>query len=52
MNDDKFQNRVQRYGWDKSAVYYERSWGVQLQPALDELINMANPQEGDRKSVV
>ena len=47
MNDDKFQNRVQRYGWDKSAVYYERSWGVQLQPALDELINMANPQEGE-----
>jgi ubiquinone/menaquinone biosynthesis C-methylase UbiE len=47
MKGDKFQKRVQRYGWDKSATYYERSWGEQLKPALDELIKMANPQQGE-----
>lgn len=47
MKGDKFQKRVQRYGWDKSATYYERSWGEQLQPALDELIKLANPQQGE-----
>jgi len=47
MKGDKFQKRVQRYGWDKSATYYERSWGEQLQPALDELIKLANPKQGE-----
>lgn len=48
MKGDKFQKRVQRYGWDKSANYYEQSWGSQLQIALDKLIALANPQAGER----
>ncbi len=48
MKGDKFQKRVQRYGWDKSASYYEQSWGAQLQIALDKLIEIANPLAGEQ----
>ena len=29
------QRRVQRYGWDKAAEYYENCWQAQLNPAHD-----------------
>ncbi|MCO4821784.1 MAG: class I SAM-dependent methyltransferase [Flavobacteriaceae bacterium] len=41
------QRRVQRYGWDKAASYYENSWQEQLKPAHDLLIETSNVQYGD-----
>jgi ubiquinone/menaquinone biosynthesis C-methylase UbiE len=35
------QKRVQRYGWDRAAGHYERSWSVQLEPAQRLLLEMA-----------
>ena len=42
------QRRVQRYGWDKAAVYYENSWQQQLKPAQDKLLEMAALQAGEK----
>ena len=42
------QRRVQRYGWDKAAIYYESFWQNQLRPAQDLLLNMAQLKKGDR----
>lgn len=47
MNPD-FQRRVQRYGWDKAASYYEPSWQRQLRPAQDRLLDVAALQPGER----
>lgn len=44
----ELQRRVQRYGWDKAAEFYEKSWKNQLKPAQDKLIEMADPQPGER----
>ena len=41
------QRRVQRYGWDKAAVYYESFWQNQLRPAQDLLLEMAQLKKGD-----
>lgn len=41
------QRRVQRYGWDKAATYYENCWQEQLKPAHDLLIETSNVQYGD-----
>lgn len=41
------QRRIQRYGWDKAAAYYENSWQEQLRPAHDLLLAMANIQPGE-----
>lgn len=41
------QRRVQRYGWDKAAEYYENYWQAQLKPAHDLLIEEANIQPGE-----
>jgi ubiquinone/menaquinone biosynthesis C-methylase UbiE len=46
--DAKLQKRVQRYGWDKAASHYERSWQVQLEPAQTALLDMANPVPGEK----
>ena len=46
--DAKLQRRVQRYGWDKAADAYERSWAKQLEPAQAMLLDMAVIAEGDR----
>ncbi len=43
-----FQRRVQRYGWDKAAQYYEESWRKQLKPARDRLLGMADLQPGEK----
>ena len=42
------QRRIQRYGWDKAAIYYENSWQQQLKPAQEKLLEMANLQPGER----
>lgn len=47
MNPD-LQRRVQRYGWDKAAEYYENSWQNQLRPAHDLLLVMTNAQPGEK----
>jgi ubiquinone/menaquinone biosynthesis C-methylase UbiE len=39
---------VQRYGWDRSAAHYERSWREQLEPAQRLLLEMAALQPGER----
>ncbi|MEO9968018.1 MAG: class I SAM-dependent methyltransferase [Reichenbachiella sp.] len=41
------QRRVQRYGWDKAAEYYEHAWKVQLRPAHDVMMEAAKPAEGE-----
>ena len=40
----KLQQRIQRYGWDKAARYYENSWQSQLLPAHQRLLKLANIQ--------
>lgn len=42
------QRRVQRYGWDKAAIYYENFWQRQLKPAQDKLLEMANLEAGEK----
>ena len=44
----KFQNRIQRYGWNKAAPIYDELWGRQLAPAHELLIEMAAPRAGER----
>ncbi len=42
------QRRVQRYGWDKAAEYYENNWQAQLKPAHDLLMEVSNIQPTER----
>lgn len=42
------QRRVQRYGWDKAAEYYESSWQDQLRPAQEKLLNLAALKPGEK----
>jgi ubiquinone/menaquinone biosynthesis C-methylase UbiE len=46
--DAKLQRRIQRYGWDKAAAFYERSWQSQLAPAQRQLLEIARLVSGDR----
>lgn len=46
--DARLQHRVQRYGWDRAAAYYEQSWQRQLEPAQGLLVKMAAPAAGER----
>ena len=41
------QRRIQRYGWDKAAPYYEEFWQDQLRPAQDLLMDMADLRPGE-----
>lgn len=45
--DPRLQRRVQRYGWDRAAGFYEASWAEQLRPAQEALLRFANAQPGD-----
>lgn len=45
--DARLQRRVQRYGWDKAAAHYERTWHAQLEPAQTALLDMANLVPGE-----
>jgi ubiquinone/menaquinone biosynthesis C-methylase UbiE len=46
--DARLQLRVQRYGWDRAAADYEGGWAVQLRPAQNRLMAMADLQPGER----
>lgn len=46
--DQRLQQRVQRYGWDRAAAYYEKSWQRQLAPAQDLLMKLAALKPGER----
>jgi ubiquinone/menaquinone biosynthesis C-methylase UbiE len=46
--DAKLQRRIQRYGWDKAAAYYEQSWQRQLAPAQATMLALANLEPGER----
>jgi ubiquinone/menaquinone biosynthesis C-methylase UbiE len=46
--DARIQRRVQRYGWDKAATFYERYWAEQLEPARRRLIALAEAAPGER----
>jgi ubiquinone/menaquinone biosynthesis C-methylase UbiE len=42
------QRRIQRYGWDKAALYYEKFWQKQLKPAQDRMLEIAKPVQGEK----
>jgi ubiquinone/menaquinone biosynthesis C-methylase UbiE len=44
----RLQRRVQRYGWDKAAAYYERYWARQLEPAQALMLTLAALRPGER----
>jgi ubiquinone/menaquinone biosynthesis C-methylase UbiE len=46
--DERLQRRVQRYGWDRAALLYDKSWQKQLEPAQTLLLTMAMPRSGER----
>jgi ubiquinone/menaquinone biosynthesis C-methylase UbiE len=46
--DARLQLRVQRYGWDRAADYYERYWARQLEPAQRRLLELADLQRCER----
>jgi len=46
--EPRLQRRVQRYGWDKAAGFYDDSWKEQLKPAQDKLLEMAEIKPGEK----
>lgn len=46
--EPRLQRRVQRYGWDRAASFYEASWADQLRPAQDALLERADARPGER----
>jgi ubiquinone/menaquinone biosynthesis C-methylase UbiE len=46
--DARLQQRVQRYGWDRAASTYEKSWQKQLEPAQTRLLELAALAPGER----
>lgn len=46
--DANLQRRVQRYGWDKAATCYERSWRANVEPAQDTLLTLTGLKPGNR----
>jgi ubiquinone/menaquinone biosynthesis C-methylase UbiE len=46
--DPKLQLRVQRYGWDAAASFYEDGWQGPLKPAQHTLLDMAALKRGER----
>jgi ubiquinone/menaquinone biosynthesis C-methylase UbiE len=46
--DSRLQRRVQRYGWDKAADYYESHWREQLAAAQKRLLELAGLQPGEK----
>ncbi|MCC5915133.1 MAG: methyltransferase domain-containing protein [Balneolaceae bacterium] len=45
--EPRLQRRVQRYGWDKAAEFYDDSWKAQLKPAQDRLMEMIHIKPGE-----
>jgi ubiquinone/menaquinone biosynthesis C-methylase UbiE len=46
--EPSLQRRVQRYGWDKAAVFYQNSWQAQLKPAQDKLLEASGIRPGEK----
>lgn len=46
--DERLQQRVQRYGWDRAASIYEQGWQRQLEPAQTRLLERAELAQGER----
>ena len=46
--EPRLQRRVQRYGWDKAAKFYDDSWKEQLKPAQDKLLEMVSLKSGEK----
>ncbi len=46
--DARLQRRVQRYGWDRAAAFYEQAWARQIEPAQSRMLAMAALQPGER----
>lgn len=46
--DARLQRRIQRYGWDKAAAWYEQSWQRQLAPAQATMMALAGIAPGER----
>lgn len=46
--DARLQRRIQRYGWDKAAPFYEQYWQAQLAPARARLFELSNLEAGQR----
>jgi ubiquinone/menaquinone biosynthesis C-methylase UbiE len=44
----KLQRRVQRYGWDRAAPYYDECWRDVLAPATDRLLQLAELRREER----
>lgn len=45
--DEKFQRRIQRYGWDKAVGHYEAGWKHSLADAQSQLLAMAAARPGE-----
>lgn len=45
--DPRLQRRVQRYGWDKAAAFYEQFWARQIAPAQEKLLELAALAAGE-----
>ncbi len=46
--DAALQRRVQRYGWDKAAGWYEQYWQRQLEPAQARLLERVQLKPGEQ----
>ena len=46
--DAPLQRRIQRYGWDKAAGFYEQFWAGQLKVVQDRLLELARLRPGER----
>lgn len=46
--EPRLQRRIQRYGWDKAADYYEDYWRAQLAPAQKRMLELAGLSPGER----
>lgn len=45
--NERFQRRIQRYGWDKAAGCYETGWKHSLADAQSQLLAMADARPGE-----
>ncbi len=45
--EPRLQRRVQRYGWNKAADFYEDSWKEQLKPVQDKTMEVAELRPGE-----
>jgi SAM-dependent methyltransferase len=45
--EQKLQRRVQRYGWDRAAPFYERYWETSLAPAQTATLKAAQLSPGE-----